>query len=220
MVHHDNWGFNLKAILVRIGVDHSYGKWDSPADPDTMEFVYVPIPENKETKFHPKCNRKYKEILPSLKHFVVKAELDLFDDLKCPPELLKHSMHLDPDFEFLTYGDNGARRGSQIREFDKDDLIVFYAGLKPCKPCEHKLIYAIVGIFVVDEVVDAADVPRSRWIENAHTRKRKRGADDIVVRAKPGLSGRLRQFPYRPSDPEAIAAVELPSAAFQPVQQS
>lgn len=102
-------------------------------------------------------------------------------------------MHLDPDFEYLTYGDVGDRRGSEIRRLEEDDLLVFYAGLRPCRPCDQRLIYAIVGLFVVDEVVDAADVPRHRWPENAHTRKRKGGASDIVVRAKPGVSGRLRR---------------------------
>jgi len=103
-------------------------------------------------------------------------------------------MHLDPDFEHLTYGDVGDRRGSHIRELKENDLLVFYAGLRPCQPCEHKLIYALVGVFVVDEVVNASTIPQSRWNENAHTRKQKRGASDIVVRAKLGVSGRFAQF--------------------------
>jgi hypothetical protein len=68
---------------------------------------------------------------------------------------------------------------------------VFYAKLRAIDPNATQLIYAVVGLFVVDEVVAAADVPPKRYNENAHTRKRKRGDSDIVVRALPGQSGRL-----------------------------
>ena len=47
------------------------------------------------------------------------------------------------------------------------------------------LVYAIIGFFLVDEVV-----PRTRWAENAHTR-REPGGDEVIVRARPGKSGRL-----------------------------
>ncbi len=184
----------MQAVLVRIGVDHSYGGWNSPADPDTGEFVYAPIPEKRGTQFHPGCDRRYGELLPPLHRFAKNAGLDLFDDLRCPRELLKLSMHLDPDFDHLTYGDVGDRRGSHIRELQEGDLLVFYAGLRPCRPCEHKLIYALVGLFVVNEVVVASTIPKRRFGENAHTRKRKLGASDIVVRAKPIVSGRFDRF--------------------------
>jgi Nucleotide modification associated domain 3 len=184
----------MKAILVRTGVDHSYGGWNAPADPATGKFVYVPIPEVVDTRFHRGCRRDYGEIVPALEQFSEKAGVDLFDDLRCPRELLTRSMHLDPDFEWLTYGDVGNRRGSHIRQLEEDDLLVFYAGLRPCRPHDHKLIYALTGLYVVDEVIDAAAVPRSRWNENAHTRKLNRGDTDIVVRAKPGVSGRFRNY--------------------------
>jgi len=47
-------------------------------------------------------------------------------------------------------------------------------------------------LYVVDDIVPAKSVPKSRWAENAHTR-RVPGDGDIVVRAKPGVSGRLRR---------------------------
>ena len=181
----------MKAILVRIGVDSSYGGWNAPVDPETHEFVYVPIPENHGTRFEPGCDRRYEELRPTLRQFAQAVGVDLFKDLRCPHELLARSMHLDPDFEHLTYGDDGDRRGSHIRELEEDDLLVFYAGLRPCRRCDQKLIYALVGVYVVDEVVNALDVPGDRRSENAHTRKRKRAASDIVVRAKPKGSGRF-----------------------------
>jgi Nucleotide modification associated domain 3 len=184
----------MKAILVRIGVDHAYGGWNAPADPISQRFVYVPIPERTGTKFHPGCDRPYSEWAPVLESFSEGLGLDLYRDLKCPSVLLKQWMHLDPDFDHLTYGDVGNRRGSDIRELQEDDLLVFYAGLRPTSACEHKLIYALVGIYVVDEVVCAADVPAGRRAENAHTRKAKVSASDIIVRGKPGVSGLLRRY--------------------------
>ncbi len=34
----------MKALLVRIGVDQAFGGWNAPVNPDTGEFLYVPIP--------------------------------------------------------------------------------------------------------------------------------------------------------------------------------
>ena len=100
-------------------------------------------------------------------------------------------MHLDPDFECLTYGDEGGRRGAGMVNMSDGDLLVFYGGLRPVHPCEHTLVYALMGMYVVQEVVPVADVPPPLWHENAHVRKVKRGETDIVVRAKPGVSGRF-----------------------------
>ena len=41
---------DMKALLVRIGVDKSYGGWNSPVDAEGR-FVYVPIPESRGTAF-------------------------------------------------------------------------------------------------------------------------------------------------------------------------
>jgi hypothetical protein len=35
----------MRATLVRIGIDQAYGAWNAPMDPETNDFVYVPIPE-------------------------------------------------------------------------------------------------------------------------------------------------------------------------------
>jgi hypothetical protein len=47
-------------------------------------------------------------------------------------------------------------------------------------------------LYVIKEIVAASSVPQARWNENAHTR-RIPGEGDIVVRAKPEVSGRLRR---------------------------
>ncbi len=180
----------MKALLIRIGVDQAYGGWNAPVDAEGR-FVYVPIPEKLGTPFHPGLERRYSEVLPPLERFCDVHGCDLCGDLRFPQNLLDHPMHLDPDFEYLTYGDEGARRGAGMVNMHDGDLLVFYGGLRPLHRCEHKLVYALMGLYVVQEVVPAGRVPPDRWRENAHVRKAKRGETDIVVRAKRDVSGRF-----------------------------
>jgi hypothetical protein len=37
----------MRAHLVRIGVDQAFGGWNAPMNPDTNQFVFVPIPESR-----------------------------------------------------------------------------------------------------------------------------------------------------------------------------
>lgn len=182
----------MKALLVRIGVDQAYGGWNAPVDAEGR-FVYVPIPEKQGTFFHPGLERRYGEVLPALHRFCGERECDLCADLRFPRSLLDHPMHLDPDFECLTYGDVGSRRGAGMVNMGAGDLLVFYGGLRPVHSCEQRLIYALMGMYVVQEVVSVARVPPDRWHENAHVRRIKRGETDIVVRARPGVSGRFER---------------------------
>lgn len=102
-------------------------------------------------------------------------------------------MHLDPDFGHLTYGDKG-ERAKQIRAgLGRDDMILFYAGLADVRGAS-RLVYALVGLLVVEEIVAAVDVPREQWDCNAHCRRvLAPGAPDIVVRGRAGSSGRLQR---------------------------
>jgi hypothetical protein len=182
----------MNGLLVRIGVDQAYGSWNAPVDADGR-FVYVPIPEKLGTAFHPGLERRFGEILPALHRFCEEHGCDLYRDLSFPNALLHHAMHLDPDFECLTYGDQGGRRGAGMVNMGDGDLLVFYGGLRPVHRCEQKLIYGLLGVYTVQEVVPAASVPSERWYENAHVRKVKPGENDIVVRAKPEVSGRFNR---------------------------
>jgi hypothetical protein len=177
----------MKAILVRVGVDHSYGDWNAPVDPRTGQFVFVPIPDGDKKAYPPGNVRRYEEMVSPLREFAEKCNAP---GLRCPEALLRLNMHLDPDFDRLTYGDNGARRGAGIATLGSGDILVFYAGLQSITP-PTGLIYALVGLFVVDEVVRAITVPPGRWRENAHTRWTPISENDIIVRGKHGLSGRL-----------------------------
>lgn len=183
----------MKALLVRIGVDQVYGGWNSPVDPDTGAFVYTPIPEKSGARFQEGLRRPFSEVLSALETFAGQHGLDIRNDLKFPAKLTSRSLHLDPDFDYLSYGDNGDRRGSGMIDLAEDDIIAFYAGLRPIRRCEHKLIYALVALYVVQDTVLLKDIPKNRWVENAHTRKLRHGPNDIIIRAKPGSSGLLER---------------------------
>lgn len=186
----------MKAVLVRIGVDHSYGCWNAPVDPESGRFVFVPIPE-KDTnlEFHNDYGRYFHEVIPALERFVSQFGRDLDEDLQFPRERLLHGpMHLDPDFEYLTYGNRANRKGSVLRSLSENDLVVFYAGMRSLRSESDSLVYGIVGLLVVDTIQDVDQIPEVRWQENAHTRKIKRGPDDIVIWGKPQVSGRLSRM--------------------------
>jgi Nucleotide modification associated domain 3 len=178
----------MRAALVRAGVDQAFGGWNAPVDPITGEFVYIPIPDPERVRAG--LERPFSAVAPFVCQFGGERDAS---DLALPKALMKRNMHLDPDFETLTYGDDGARRGRRIARFEHGDLLVFYAGLRPCRPWPQRLVYAIIGVFRVDEVVSVGEVGEDRWDENAHTRRIKLRASDVVVRATLPGSGRLRR---------------------------
>jgi hypothetical protein len=162
-------------------VDQAYGSWNAPVNPETLDFAYVPIPDGAQ---HLHLETPYTSVLGTLTRF---------PGAHLPKELLGRAMHLDPDFEQLTYGDNGARRGKDVAGLKAGDFIAFFSSLRPTKPCQQTLIYALIGFYRVREVCWARSLPPSRWGENAHTRRLKHVDSDVIVYADPDASGRLRR---------------------------
>jgi len=176
----------MKAYLVRVGIDSTpeSGSWVAPVDPQTHKFAYVPIIEN-ETK-----GRKPIRAGHGTAYDEFKAACESLGK-QLPQKLLKEHSHLDPDFRYLTYGDKNLR-GRPLLGLASGDILAFYAALRPVKPCKDKLIYALIGLYVVDRVILAKAVPEGDWHKNAHTR-REPDPGDIVVFGKEGLSGRLER---------------------------
>ena len=182
----------MDAILVRIGIDQSYGGWNAPVSAQSGEFVYFPIPEDPRFAFRKGMRKTYTEFKEPLKIFC-KRYSKSFEAIHYPEKRLNgKAIHLDPDFSYLTYGDNGDRRGSGNAKLQKDDFIVFYAGLSPLEEFKYPLWYGLVGIYFVDQVVSVKNINPNLYIENAHTRKIEIGMQDIVVCAQKGISGRLK----------------------------
>jgi hypothetical protein len=171
----------MKALLVRVGADQSDGGgyWNGPVDSTSGEFVYVPIPD--DGPFHPGLAKPYSALAAHLGSKWPSLPLDL----------ARLDTHLDPDFAHLTYGDQGERAKQISTKLGNGDLIVFYAGLNDIHP-NPQLVYALIGLYVIDVIVPAKSVLQPRWHENAHTRRVTSFAgNDIVVRARPIVSGRL-----------------------------
>ncbi|MDE2200804.1 MAG: hypothetical protein KGJ41_17475 [Rhodospirillales bacterium] len=171
----------MTALLVRVAADQSGGggNWNGPVDGRTGAFAYVAIPEG--TPVHPGLEKPYRDLLPALAPF----------GTGLPDHLAGRHMHLDPDFDRLTYGDRG-ERGKQLRaKLRPDDTIVFYAGLADARN-RRSLVYALIGLFVVDRLSFAVDLPPPLRDCNAHGRRiLPEGADDVIVHGCPGVSGRL-----------------------------
>ncbi len=114
----------MNGLLVRVGADLSAGggSWNGPVDGASGEFAYVAIPENSPV--HPGLDKPYSDLAPTLARFGVGL----------PEHLRMRNMHLDPDFEHLTYGDQRERAKQLRAHLRPDDLIVFYAGFADTAP--------------------------------------------------------------------------------------
>jgi hypothetical protein len=169
-----------RGLLVRVAADQSEGggHWNGPVDSRDGSFAYVPIPESKSIR--PGMQKPYQLVSPALTRF----------NLPLPSHLAGQSMHLDPDFDHLTYGDQGQRAKQILTKLTDGDLLVFYAGMRDVNG--GGLVYALIGLYVIEAILPVNDVPKSHWDRNAHTRRHfEPGASDIVVTARRELSGRL-----------------------------
>lgn len=173
----------MKALLVRVGCDQTKrgGRWNSPVEKKNGDFVYIPIPE--AARIQSGLEKPYMTLSNALKRL----------GRSLPTHLQNRNMHLDPDFEYLTYGD-GRQRALQIRsKLVKGDLLVFYAAFADVRTI-RPLVYAIIGIYEIESIQSAISVPKKQWHENAHSRRKlAQNADDIVVHGRPTTSGRLQR---------------------------
>lgn len=173
----------MNALLCRVGADQSSGggSWNGLLDAQSGKFVYVAIPETRPV--HVGMEKPYS----ALEQFVSEFGRSV------PQHLRARHMHLDPDFDHLTYGDQG-ERAKQLREnLNPGDLLVFYAGLTDIRV--KALVYAIIGLYVIEDIALAAHLPPAARHTNAHSRRvLPPGAEDLVLRGRPGVSGRLERY--------------------------
>ena len=124
----------MKGLLVRVCIDSTCGPWNGPIDLSTGKFVYVPIPESKP--LHSRLSRSFDEVSSSLRALGTSLTVGLAGS----------PAHVDPDFKFLTYGDQGAR-AKRIRELlggEHAGFIVFYGGFRDVN--SGTIIDAIIGL--------------------------------------------------------------------------
>jgi hypothetical protein len=172
----------VKGLLVRVGIDSTDGSWNAPMRVTSGEFAYVTITENVNRQLRSNLARYYDEFVSATVSF----------GERLPTALLGTPTHLDPDFEYLRYGDQGQRGKRIVTLLEAEDLLAFFAALRPVDGPSRPLVYAIIGLYVVGEIVSAVSIPQARWLENAHTRRVPTDTE-IVVRARLGVSGQLRR---------------------------
>ncbi len=133
----------MNGALVRVGIDSTkrYGGWNAPVDERTGHFVFVPITDstyNPTDSYAPGGQRKYDEVLPVLHRFSIEYGEPRHQGFSLPARLHGQSMHLDPDFQELTYGDD-AKRGSCFSGASELDFAGFYSSLRSLQT--GKLVY-------------------------------------------------------------------------------
>jgi hypothetical protein len=178
----------MKGYLVRVGIDLTpeSGGWIAPVDPQTHEFAYVPIIEN-ETKGRKRIRSSYEIFCDQFVRPCQKLSKEL------PSRLRNRYFHLDPDFRFLTYGDEG-NKGKQLENLAEGDILAFWAGLSPAKARPRELIYALIGLYVVaKKQTYAKNIHPKDWYKNAHTRRQFLEDDIVVCGRHDGTSGRLER---------------------------
>ena len=182
----------MNGVLCRVGIDSTprYGGWNAPVDEQTGRFVFVPITDssyNPADSYILGGKRTYDEVLPVLHRFSIECRQPEHKGFTLPARLHGKSMHLDPDFQELTYGDD-AKRGRCFNAPPEVNFVAFYSSLRSLQT--GKLVYALVGIFfLAGEPRTVDQIPAEEYLLNAHTRWSQQKAGDIIIRGKHGESG-------------------------------
>lgn len=175
-------------LLMRVGIDQTFGGYNAPINPNTNDYMYLPIPQGNDD-FKSGMRTSYDALLSNFASWCQKNDTSII----FPPNLNGMSCHLDPDFDFLTYGDQATGRGLRVGELKEGDFVAFFASFNPIKKCDQNLIYALFGIMVVDKVMKVSDIPETEFHKNAHTRINNANKDHLVIFANPSLSGRFNR---------------------------
>lgn len=162
----------MKALLLRVGIDKGTDGALGPIFEDGS-FEYIPMSEKaKSTETR------------TFKNTIGRSGQPLSTYL---PKKIEHNiMHYDPEFETLTYGDPTAKR-EYLLKLEKEDLLVFYAGLAPYKNSKYKEALYIIGYFTIKDVIDFNQLSEPQinecyrlYSNNAHL-KRIDYPEDLVI---------------------------------------
>lgn len=165
-------------------MDLGYGGL-GPLFPDGT-FEYVPIPDNPK-KTSPRT------VLFSQIQCRLGGDIERF----VPPKYRGGPAHLDPEFETFTYGDPTPNKRRQLLRLTRDDMLLFYAGLRPQQQRHGSRLY-VIGYFTIDGVYKVPstepwppDSLRHLW-QNAHFRRKACDPGLVVAQGSPGNSRLLR----------------------------
>jgi len=175
-----------KGLLVRVGIDTTFGNYNAPINTVTNDYLYMPIPQG-HSSYRDGMLTTYNDLIEPFSKWAHRNQADL----KFPKHLLGVSTHLDPDFQHLTYGDQSTGRGLRVGDLNSGDYLAFFESFRPIASCEHNLVYALFGLLIVDKVLRADEMDETNFDTNAHTRVQQINGDHLIVFANKELSGRF-----------------------------
>jgi len=130
---------NTKAMLLRVGIDKSSDGVLGPIFSDGS-FEYIPLSEKDDKTIE---KRTYTDLIG------FKGKLSKY----LPDNVAIRRVHMDPEFINFTYGDEG-RKAIYLRKLNHDDILVFYAGLKPFEVEKYPEALYIIGYFTIKDIID------------------------------------------------------------------
>ena len=143
----------MKAMLIRVGIDKGTDGALAPIFNDGS-FEYIPLSEKNVDTLEKKTFGNTKGL--NGKYFIQYL----------PKKIKDRKLHLDPEFETFTYGDQTVKR-NYLLKLEEGDLLVFYAGLTPYKNQVHREGLYIIGYFKVDKVVNFSELSTDEKIYNS-----------------------------------------------------
>ena len=191
-----------RILLLRVGMDLGFGGL-GPLFPGG-KFEYVPIPENPK-KTSPR----------SLLFSQISARFGGSGEQFVPPRHRGAPAHYDPEFGTFSYGDPTKYKRGQLLRLGRDDLLVFYAGLRPRGQRSGSRLY-LIGYFTVANVHDVqAESPwpppsLERLWANAHFRRQSLDPGLVVVEGSPEAS-RLLEIAVPLSDDSQVVLPAMQS---------
>ena len=197
-------------MLLRVGIDKGCGGTLAPLFNDGT-FEYIPIPEEDpdSTETQTYDNTLGRNGKP-LSNYV-------------PLKIRKRVLHFDPEFETFTYGDSTTKRKFLLK-LDKNDLLVFYAGLTPYKNDIYPDGLYIIGYFIITEVVDFNGLSIEEiskyselYFNNAHVKRNMDYKDLVIISGDKNRSKLLRR-PILISEPKLNIAGRLYHAVSEEME--
>lgn len=177
----------IKAMLLRVGIDKSSDGVLAPIFSDGS-FEYIPLSEKDENSIE---KRTFNDLI-GCKGSPLSNYL--------PQKVALRKVHLDPEFNTFTYGDEG-KKAAYLRKLNPGDLLVFYAGLKSYNYEENPEALYIIGYFTIIEIIDfknnqndtySIKTIRKQYSNNSHP-KRSDTSDMVLVRGDPDKSKLLEK---------------------------
>ncbi len=130
----------MKAMLLRVGIDKGTDGALAPIF-SNGSFEYVPLSEKNLKTSEKKTFSN------------TRGSNGIYLSQYLPKKIIDRKLHLDPEFNTFTYGDQTVKR-NYLLKLKEGDLLVFYAGLTPYKNHVHEEGLYIIGYFDVEMVVD------------------------------------------------------------------